>query len=164
MEVVRLFLIPIVKEIICQQLSFEDLIHLRDAFELSSLKYPISMIDPMSQKRILFPGINSDIISTYRLIKQFGLNEALLTASSRGCNSVVRILISVGADLETKTYGYGTALTLASIYGHASVVQTLIKAGANVHNINFCGMTALKFASRHGCDAIVKILKEAGAV
>ena len=163
MEASRLFLSSTIKEKICSNLNFEDVVQLRDALELSSLKCPISVNDPKSSKKIILPGVNSTTIATYQLIKQYGLNKAFRKAAKNGQNSVVQTLINAGANVNTADPSGRTVLMLASRTGQNSVVKTLIAAGADVNAVNKTGWTALMSASRTGQNSVVQTLIDAGA-
>jgi len=159
MEVSRLLLIPTFKEIICSNLTFEDIIQLRDALKLNSLKCSIPFIDPKSNKKIIFSGVNSTTIATAELIKQHGLDLALVEAAKNGKNAVVQTLltakdIDVGA---VDRYGW-TALMVVAINGQNLVVQTLIAAKANVNMTTRNGWTALMMAAHSKRDEVVKTL------
>jgi len=163
MEASRLFLTPVFKEIICSNLTFEDVIRFRDALEIPSLKCQIIVIDSKTQQKIILPGVNSVTIEAYELIKQHGLDLALIHASMGGHNSVVRTLIASGANVEAMNqYGW-TALMLASSNGQNEVVQTLIAAKVDVNAVDQRGMTALMWASARDNNLIVQNLIAAGA-
>jgi len=147
MEAFRLLLTPTFKEIICSNLTFEEAIQLRDALGFESLKCPIPVIDPIDQKEIILPGVNSTTIATNELIKEHGLNLALIEAVKTGQISVVKTLITAGVDVNATDQTGNPALMVAAINGQNLVVQTLIDNGANVNAVNWFGNTALIFAS-----------------
>ena len=159
----RLFLSPVVKEAICQNLNFEDIVNLRDAFKLSSLKCPVTIFDPNSSKEITLPGVNPTTITIAELVGDYGLNLALIKAAKKGWNLVVQTLINAGTNVnEVNQYGE-TALILASARGRYFVVQTLIRAGADVEAASNHGSTALIWASLNGHNSTVQTLIAAGA-
>lgn len=58
---------------------------------------------------------------------------ALNWASELDYDSVVRILLDKGAELNIKGIHHGNALQAASLEGHTSVVQILLNKGAKVN-------------------------------
>lgn len=163
MEVTRLFLIPPIKEAICQKLSFEDLVSLRDALGYKSLKCPIIITDPTSSEEIVLPGVNSETIEAYELIKKNGLNLALVKAAEAGLNLIVQILINAGADVDATNSNGWTALMIAIELGRELVAKTLIDNGANVNAITSGGTTPLMVASGKNQDRLIQMLIDNGA-
>ena len=97
---------------------------------------------------------------------------ALYFASSRGCDDIVRQLISHGADLNAECQGSvglninvtWTALHLASYKGKAAITRTLLEHGANPNAPDTKGATALHLAIRGSGKVIdVELLLEYGA-
>ncbi|KAJ7019589.1 ankyrin repeat-containing domain protein [Mycena alexandri] len=87
-----------------------------------------------------------------------GLNAgALMAASAGGHESVVRLLIHYGADVNA---GAPRALVAASQVGHESIVRLLIDHGADV---NADAAYALVAASKGGHESIVQLLIDRGA-
>jgi len=165
MEASRLLLIPVVKEIICSHLTFEEAIKFRDALGLTSLKCLISVFDPGSDKEIILPGVNPATIETVDFIKNVFLDAAFVNAARKGYNSVVRTLLSSG-DVDVNASGISRmkALVEAARNGHNSVVQTLLAAGADV-DVQFgpFDYTALMVAANNGHISVVQTLLAAGA-
>jgi len=97
---------------------------------------------------------------------------ALMTASSRGHQETVRLLISAGADVNAQDKWRRTALhSAASAAGKpmpaadkpVEIVQLLIAAGADVNARDSNGQTALMVAARSRSLDAIKILLAAGA-
>jgi len=160
MEASRLFLTPVFKEIICQHLSFKNAIQLRDALGLPSLKCPITVIDPKSSKKIILPGVNSTTIIINKLIKQHGLDLALILAAANGQNKVVQALLTV-KDINVNAINQDgeTSLILAAKNGYNEIIQTLLTAkNINVNAADPDGWTALMIAAQYGDNEIVQTL------
>jgi ankyrin repeat protein len=73
------------------------------------------------------------------------INEALISASSKGHIEVVKILINeVGAKINaTDNYNRHTPLNLAADQGHVDIVRFLIEKNAEVNHVDVLGQTAL---------------------
>jgi len=160
MEAFRLFLTPTFKEIICSNLTFEETVQLRDALKFNGLKCQITVIDPKSNKKIILPGVNSTTIATNELIKQHGLDLALLEAAQNGKNAVVQTLLTAkDIDVNVTNRFKQPALMRAAVHGHNSVVQTLLTAkDINVNATDTYGQTTLMLAVRNGHNSVVQTL------
>ncbi|KAL9609925.1 MAG: hypothetical protein Q9167_005343 [Letrouitia subvulpina] len=89
--------------------------------------------------------------------------NALQVASYEGHESIVRLLLEKGADINAQCGRYGTALQAASASGHESIVRLLLEKGADINaQCGFIG-TALQAASASGHESIVRLLLENGA-
>lgn len=83
----------------------------------------------------------------------------LMKASETGSQEIVKILIQVGAKVNTKDYVLSyTPLNFASRNGHKVIVKMLIQAYANANATDKHGYTALIHASKSGHKEIVKTL------
>jgi len=78
---------------------------------------------------------------------------ALLTATRKGYDKVVELLIKTGADVHANS---DYALCWAAERGYNKVVELLIKAGADVHADDDY---AFYWATRKGHDKVVELLK-----
>ena len=70
-------------------------------------------------------------------------STALIWASEKGHEAVVRLLIDKGADVNAQSNAGLTALLLASRNGHEAVARLLIDKGADVKASDKCRSTAL---------------------
>ncbi len=84
-------------------------------------------------------------------------------ASSKGDLSMVKKLISEGADINATDNSGRTALVEAAWAGHNAIVKFLIEKGADINTGDKAGYTALMRASEEGRDAIVATLVQKGA-
>lgn len=92
------------------------------------------------------------------------ITPILLSATSRGDEEMVRLLVEGGACLEIKDTNERTALHLAAEYGHISIVRTLIDHSAFLDSCdNLYHMTPLHLASINGREDVARLLIEGGA-
>ena len=73
----------------------------------------------------------------------------LQDAAARGNESVVRLLVSLGAAPDAADNPAGaTAVYLAAQYGRSSIVKVLAKCGASIDRPDNCGVTPVWMASQ----------------
>jgi ankyrin repeat protein len=84
--------------------------------------------------------------------------------AAAGKSSIVRHLLTNGADHSLQDNVRSTALTLAAEEGHTDIANCLIEHRADLRQQNRHGDTALHVASACGHDAIVRLLLANGAV
>jgi hypothetical protein len=89
--------------------------------------------------------------------------STLCWASEENHESIVKMLLSAGADPNVKDRNGNTSLHRASDKGHASVVKALLSAGADPNIKNDDGSTPLHAASTHSRDSVAQMLLCAGA-
>jgi len=143
MEASRLFLTPVIKEQICSNLTFEEAIFLRNALEFESLKCPISIQDPITQKEIILPGVNLITITLYDLIKRVGLDGALFEAIEYPNKfELIKNLLKIGADANAID-SQGETILMEAVNTDNKIVQLLLDAGADVKATNKFGKTTL---------------------
>ncbi|KAJ5210754.1 hypothetical protein N7491_010563 [Penicillium cf. griseofulvum] len=87
----------------------------------------------------------------------------LQTASKRGGELVVEILLAIGADPNVRGGDGSSAIQEASLYGHQGVVELLLKNGADVNLQGEGKSTALQMAAREGRRELVALLLDHGA-
>jgi ankyrin repeat protein len=81
-------------------------------------------------------------------------------AALLGLNTITKLLLDQGAEVNTRGGRYGNALHAASHRGHEQVVRTLLKAGADPDTQSGdCG-NPLQAASYEGHELVVKMLLE----
>ncbi|KAM0794815.1 ankyrin repeat-containing domain protein [Usnea florida] len=90
---------------------------------------------------------------------------ALVHATKKGNEPVVRLLLENGANPECKSYlhDHETALTVAAFSGSLSISQLLLENGADIESSNMDGETSLIIAVRQGHQSVVQLLLEKGA-
>jgi ankyrin repeat protein len=87
----------------------------------------------------------------------------LYYAAKLGLNTMIKLLLERGADINAQVGLYGTALQAASAEGHEQVVEILLAKHAEV-NVEFnYRRSALQEASMNGHKQIVKMLLDKGA-
>lgn len=87
----------------------------------------------------------------------------LHTASFRGQEAAVRMLLRWGAPVDHKTSDGWTALHLAASEGHACTCRALLDGGASLDETRPSGESALGLAAARGRHATIKVLLGAGA-
>ena len=75
---------------------------------------------------------------------------------------VVKLLLEIGAELETKDDNGQTPLSYAAGNGHEVVVKLLLEKGAELDTKSKYGQTPLSWAAGNGHEAVVKLLLEKG--
>lgn len=91
------------------------------------------------------------------------LNAMLKSAVTKNNVPLVKLLISLGVDINTKLGRNSTPLIVAAIKGYNDLARELIKAGANVNVKDNAGTTPLMFAAEKGNKYIAQMLLNAGA-
>jgi len=89
--------------------------------------------------------------------------NALGAASARGQETVVRLLLDHGVDVNAEWGNYGTALYAASQEGHEKIVILLLSRNADVNITGRYHRTALDAASFRGHENIARLLLANGA-
>jgi ankyrin repeat protein len=90
--------------------------------------------------------------------------SSLQAASVKGDESIVRILLDYGADVNTIGGYYGSSLQAASAEGDESIVRILLDHGADVNALGGKHGNALNAALWAEHEGTVLMLLEAGAV
>ena len=91
------------------------------------------------------------------------IGKALLTAASKGFESIVELLINQGIDPNAQLYHGGNALCTASSKGHMNIVRRLLDNGADA-NIRGPGRTTPPLcAFANGHQNIIALLLQRGA-
>lgn len=91
------------------------------------------------------------------------LQLCLVTAALRGKTGVVRLLLALGADINTGVSHFGAPLQAAARQGEEKTVIVLLGAGANVDMPGGHYGSALQAASALGHVEVVSLLVNAGA-
>jgi ankyrin repeat protein len=82
----------------------------------------------------------------------------LLLASSHGGAECVKILISHGANVNSKGANGRSSIIYAACNGNIDILQKLLDAGAYINDPDDSGMTALMYAADHGFSECVLLL------
>ncbi|RYP80544.1 hypothetical protein DL769_002428 [Monosporascus sp. CRB-8-3] len=91
------------------------------------------------------------------------LRQSLQKVAARGKLSIVRLLISHGAEVNPRRENEVSALFRAVEGGHAVVVSELLSCNADPNCRNRSGQTALFAACLKGHDAVAELLLKSGA-
>jgi ankyrin repeat protein len=75
------------------------------------------------------------------IVNQSHDNKALLEASARGHDEIVKCLLLHGAEIETRDFNGDTSLALAVRAGHVAVAQVLLAAKASMYTTNKQGQS-----------------------
>jgi ankyrin repeat protein len=103
-------------------------------------------------------------LSQAQFISRLHSDTTLLsTASTFGHVAMVRYLIQLNCDLNTREKYGGTALTAAAENGHCDVMKVLIESKANLNSQDNGGMTALMRAAWKDKPECVQLLIAEGA-
>ncbi len=94
----------------------------------------------------------------YKKTKDKDLGAALILASEAGHEDIVKELVAVGADVNSKAKGDVTPLIMASRSGHDDIVRILIASGADVNAKDKDNYTVLYYATEADNIEIVKLL------
>ncbi|KAH8727306.1 ankyrin repeat-containing domain protein [Phaeosphaeriaceae sp. PMI808] len=86
-----------------------------------------------------------------------------VTASVRGYEQIVKLLLDSGADVNAQGGYYGNALQAASTEGHKQIATLLLDRGADVNIQSGEYGNALQMASARGHGQVAKLLLDRGA-
>ncbi|KAK5720212.1 hypothetical protein LTR15_007485 [Elasticomyces elasticus] len=98
-----------------------------------------------------------------KLVGRTGIGTALYYAALLGLESVVRQLLSLGADINAQGGNSGTALMVASYKGYPNIVRQLLQHRAKVNAQGEFFFNALHAASSKNHVEVVQLLLENGA-
>lgn len=84
----------------------------------------------------------------------------LMLAAYNGHLSLVSLLISCHADVNSRDDNGNTILMGVAFKGHEKIARQLIRAGADLHATNPKGQTALTFAEAFGREDLVRLFTE----
>ncbi len=98
------------------------------------------------------------VLSLPTVFAQSPLDSDLLKMAKEGADSLVEMLLSVGADVNARDENGQTPLMLAAAEGHTETVTALLDAGADVHANDNDGKTASLLAGEKGHAEILQIL------
>ena len=110
---------------------------------------------PMSARIILALLV---ALSLPPVFAQSPLDSDLLKMAREGADSLVKLLLSAGADVNARDENGQTPLMLAAAEGHNETVAALLDAGADVQAKDNDGKTASLLAGEKGHAEIVQIL------
>lgn len=125
--------------------------------------------EPKSLSDALFDGDTSEVRMMLESskppidLKDEGGYTLLMTAALYGHIGIIKLLLSMDADINAATTWGATALTRAAQDGKPEIVKFLLANGANVNSTEYDGYTALSRAAMNGYSQIVKMLLLKGA-
>ncbi|MFN7097869.1 MAG: ankyrin repeat domain-containing protein [Gammaproteobacteria bacterium] len=90
-------------------------------------------------------------------------NNPLHLAAEKGLLSIVKYLVSNGANVNARNRREVTPLHFAVHEGHASIIKFLIEKGADIEAIDIDGGTPLSWAAYVGKQVPLKLLTQYGA-
>ena len=106
----------------------------------------------------LLAGLNVNING-----RKTGGKVPLIGAVEGGYETIARLLVNGGADVNTQGGPHGNALQEASQNGSKDIVKLLLDRGAEVNAQGGLYSNALQAASRYGYKDIIKLLLDRGA-
>ena len=119
---------------------------------------------PLMENLLITKNMIEKMKLSYRLNKCDSQGTtALMWACMGGHETVVRLLLEKGANIEAKDQDQQTALLIAAEGGYESVVRLLLEKGANIEAKDGLQQTALSTAAYFGHEAVVRLLLEKGA-
>ena len=87
----------------------------------------------------------------------------LMHAVFSGNPNIVKMLLNMGADKDTRNKHGRSVLTQASRFGHAEVVKVLLDWGVNKEHRDRAGQSPLIYAARKGHIDVMAVLLKRGA-
>ncbi|PGH20059.1 hypothetical protein AJ80_03709 [Polytolypa hystricis UAMH7299] len=141
--------------------AFADIIDHKSFFsESNPLPTPKSGSINLEESAPLYPEMNArDMENGDSMLIATGMS-ALQQACFHGHEIVVQLLLTKGAELDTKDGNGQTTLHIAARQGRQSVTKLLLDQGANQFIQDNFGQTPLHVASREGHQSIVRLLLE----
>ena len=95
--------------------------------------------------------------------KEYKNRTPLSWAAQGGRDTIIKLIIQNGTDIDHRDGGGRTPLSRASENGHMTTVRLLIHEGAKVNTSDRDGWTPLAWASRNGHKEVVTLLVDGGA-
>lgn len=125
---------------------------------------PASGITPRRKKILLWSAVAVGFCVLGGLLCTLAYRDDLLKHyAGKNDVSMTRLMLTLGADPETKTKNGSTPLILAASKGHEAVVRLLLEKGVNIEAKNKRHNTPLILAAWEGHEAAVRLLLEKGA-
>ena len=149
-------------ENICSNLTFEEAIEFRKALNVESLNCHI-LIEDRDQMISILDKVNDDTIKAYNIIKQYGSKSALQQLTFFGVNSIIKILMDHGFNIDKNIRWENIALIWASKNSDLKTIKILLEYGTNINFTDSHGITALITSVEKNNLEIVKFLLEHGA-
>lgn len=125
---------------------------------------PASGITPRRKKILLWSAVAVGFCVLGGLLCTLAYRDDLLKHyAGKNDVSMTRLMLTLGADPETKTKNGSTPLILAASKGHEDVVCLLLEEGADIEAKNKYGNTPLILAASRNREDVVRLLLEKGA-
>jgi ankyrin repeat protein len=123
--------------------------------------FPFALIDAIELGKDGLVRMILDVVAG----RDFGdtLDRAYLKAVTTNRETIVRMLLKHGVNVNASDSFGWAGLHTASLYGDEALVRLLLENGASINAVNAKRVTALKHASSNGRESIVRILLEHGA-
>jgi ankyrin repeat protein len=94
---------------------------------------------------------------------KYGLTQLNYFANEGMIESVNRMLLIKGIEIESKDVGGNTPLINAAAYGHVEICKLLLDHGAKIESKSYVGATPLLSACQEGRLSVVSLLIDRGA-
>lgn len=151
-----------IQENVCQNLTFEQAIQLRDALSVRTLDCTVTIQDRDGYVSSL-TGVNTDTYKLYSEIKRYGSVITLAEAAGQGQFEKVKFLLKLGVPVNAQDKSGSSILEYAIDGDQIFITKFLIEQGANPTLANRVGKVPLYFAIVNQNLELVQMLVGAGA-